>query len=329
MHKITRRRLDVTACIILSLLLLGFKSEARIDPPSVPLADAFARSGPLMNPKTNQPVEVNGKPLPANVANLSMQDKSVFSKGQCALYVKNDIMRFNTILKNQGVSDQELMKAHLNLGSSIYPPELHDGNAWAETGSITLAECRTVALNVTRVLRQYLKSSPRFEESGDKENEQTKEKAEEKLSELQRIKMTICRAFNPVIQENGEDDEEEDDEDEEDEEDEEDSKLAGNQRNTPQQISQPKPVITRANLPPRKSISTPSVPESVKPSPQISPRAVLVRQNSSSLAKPTSVTTQPPSSRLRPTFDRAALEKKNRQVSDKADEEEDVGGVDD
>jgi hypothetical protein len=225
MHKITKRYLSLAVCIICSLLFLEhhaeaydsrFNSASRFpgskSPPSMP--DIFARSGPLM--ENNAPIVVNGKPLPASTANLPPQGQWTLGKNQCALYVNDDIMAFNGALVGKGLNTEQLKQVHLSLGSSIYPPELREGNGWAIKGSIAVSECRKIALNVQRVLRAYLKNGEHPEGSGIVESEEQEEekKEEEERSELQKLRGAICRAFNPTIKATAVEEEKEEEEEE-------------------------------------------------------------------------------------------------------------------
>jgi len=303
MGKITQRYLNLGVCIVFSLLLLGVSANAingaRNSSPA-PLTDVFARSGFLMNPETNQPIEINGKPLPANAANLPTQSRGLIGKGQCALYVKNDIMRFNGALKGNGLNNETLTQVHLKLGSSIYPPELREDDDWAKTGSIAVAECRKVALNVTRVLRDYLKNGERPEESGAKEQEEINEEKEveaEHFSELQRIKSAICRVFNPTIRTSKTTPAEEAEEEEESKEAAPPSRVSLRQqapllnRSSPKASMPTAPAVGSAS--PRSRVAPVSRRNFVVPkTPTIMPEELSLRSRSNSLAKPGAVTQQ-------------------------------------
>lgn len=168
--------------------------------------DVFARSGSLIDPEAGKPVGVNGKALPASPSNLPPQANWTLEKSQCALYLKNDIMRFNKILKDRGESDEALQQAHMTLDSRIYLPALREGDDWAKTGKISAGECRKAALGVQRALRDYLKGSASanvsqqgvFNESAHAEHIAAVEGGGH-FSELQRLKKAICQAFNPMI----------------------------------------------------------------------------------------------------------------------------------
>jgi len=223
MNNLTRRGTGAFICAI-SLIAFACPSFSRIISPQVPpkpvSSDPFFISGPLLDPITKQPMRVKlndgtMKDLPGNAANLASTNTWDMEKNQCVQYVRNDILRFNGALRAKGANLDALMRAHQKLGQQIYPPDLHSGYEWIKTGVIPVGNCRAQSLRVTRALREYLKGW-QGSESAQAQEEEEREPEEGasvgsagKLSELQQLKLTICQAFNPRIQEHESEEDEE------------------------------------------------------------------------------------------------------------------------